>query len=51
MLMNRAHTSIPYRTPPRTWRGLHPTGVLVVLGIVLWPLLVVMGAIAIVRLL
>jgi hypothetical protein len=49
--MKRALAPIPYRTPPRSWRGLNPTGVLVVLGIVLWPLLVVMCAIGIIRLL
>jgi hypothetical protein len=49
--MKRALNPIPYRTPPRSWRGRNPTSVLVVLGIVLWPLLVVLCAVAILRLL
>lgn len=38
---------IAYRTP-RKWRALHPSGVLVVLGIILSPILVWLAIVALV---
>jgi hypothetical protein len=37
---------IAYRTPPRRWTGAHPTGVLVVIGILSFPGLVYLFVVA-----
>ena len=49
--MKRDRVAIDYRTPPRTWRGPHPKSVLVVVGIILAPVLLVLLAIALLRVL